>query len=63
MYCGTVIWYTSLSNKVFAALAPFEQAQIRVRPEERRDALIAAGAPLSEKTYGLKTPREGVMTL
>ena len=52
-----------LAHPAFAALTPFEQAQIRVRPHERREALLAAGAPLSEKSYGLKTPRAGVMTL
>ncbi|MEQ8744167.1 glutathione S-transferase family protein [Parasphingorhabdus sp.] len=52
-----------LAHLVFAALAPFEQAQIAVSPQQRRDALLAAGAPLSETSYGLKTPRKGVMTL
>ena len=52
-----------LAHPVFAALTPFEQAQIAVSPQQRRDALLAAGAPLSETSYGLKTPRKGVMTL
>ena len=52
-----------LAHPAFAALTPFEQAQIRVSPQGRRAALLAAGAPLSETSYGLKTPRKGVMTL
>jgi len=52
-----------LAHPALAALAPFEQAQIRVSPQGRREALLAAGAPLSEQSYGLKTPRPGVMTL
>ncbi|MFT7359308.1 glutathione S-transferase family protein [Parasphingorhabdus sp.] len=52
-----------LAHPAFAALTPFEQAQIAVSPQQRRDALLAAGAPLSETSYGLKTPRKGVMTL
>tara|TARA_R110001599_G_scaffold140340_2_gene320356 strand:- start:253 stop:1017 length:765 start_codon:yes stop_codon:yes gene_type:complete len=52
-----------LAHPAFAALAPFEQAQIRVSPQGRRAALLAAGAPLSETSYGLGTPRKGVMTL
>ena len=52
-----------LAHPAFAALTPFEQAQIAVSPQQRRAALLAAGAPLSEKSYGLDKPRAGVMTL
>jgi glutathione S-transferase len=52
-----------LAHPAFAALTSFEQAQIHVSPQGRRAALLAAGAPLSETSYGLKTPRKGVMTL
>ena len=52
-----------LAHPAFAALAPFEQAQIRTSPKGRREALLAAGAPLSDITYGLAAPRPGVMTI
>lgn len=53
----------AFAHPALAALEPFEQAQIRSSPQGRRAALLEAGAPLTEDTLGLPTPRPGVMTL
>jgi glutathione S-transferase len=52
-----------LAKPCFAAFLPFEQAQLSTNPQGRRQALIAAGAPLSEATVGTREPRKGVMRL
>ena len=41
----------------------FEQAQLSTNPLGRRQALLAAGAPLTAETFGTREPRKGVMTL
>lgn len=53
----------ALAHGCFATLFPFEQAQISTNPQGRRAALLAAGAPLSERTVGVREPRRGVMRL
>lgn len=53
----------ALAHPAFAALEPFEQAQIRTNPAGRRAALEAVGAPLVAETLGSATPRPGVMIL
>lgn len=53
----------ALSQPCFAALLPFEQAQLSTNPQGRRQALLAAGAPLTTETVGAREPRRGVMRL
>jgi glutathione S-transferase len=53
----------ALAHPAFAGLTPFEEAQIRTTPAGRREALTAAGAPLSAVTCGTSTPKKGVMAL
>ncbi|RYG84535.1 MAG: glutathione S-transferase family protein [Alphaproteobacteria bacterium] len=45
----------------FARTIIYEQALIAVPAKERREALRAAGAKLSEKTYGETEPRASIM--
>jgi glutathione S-transferase len=53
----------AMAHPAFAGLLPFEDAQIRTTPAGRRDALMAAGAPLSAATCGTSIPKKGVMAL
>jgi glutathione S-transferase len=53
----------ALGHSCFAALLPFEQAQLSTNPQGRRKALLAAGAPLTAGTLGTREPRRGVMRL
>ncbi|HEX9946566.1 MAG TPA: glutathione S-transferase family protein [Allosphingosinicella sp.] len=53
----------ALAHPCFASLLPFEQAQLSTSPAGRRQALLAAGAPLTEETLGTREPRKGVMRL
>jgi len=53
----------ALAEPCFAAFFPFEQAQIATDPKGRRQALLAAGAPLAAETLGTREPRRGVMVL
>jgi glutathione S-transferase len=53
----------ALGHPCFAALLPFEQAQLSTNPQGRRQALLAAGAPLCAETLGTRQPRRGVMRL
>jgi glutathione S-transferase len=53
----------ALDHPAFAALLPFEQAQMSTSPAGRREALVAAGAPLCPQTVGTSTPKKGVMAL
>jgi glutathione S-transferase len=53
----------ALAHPCFAATFPFEQAQIASDPRGRRQALLAAGAPLTAETLGTREPRRGVMQL
>jgi len=45
----------------FAATMPFETAILTSKTHERRDALIAAGARISEVSYGEAAPRGSIM--
>lgn len=45
----------------FAATMPMETAILTAKNHERRDALIAAGARLSEKSFGEPEPRASIM--
>ena len=53
----------TLAHPIFAELLRFEQAQLSTTPQGRRQALLAAGARLSEETVGTREPRKGVMAL
>ncbi|HEY0413458.1 MAG TPA: glutathione S-transferase family protein [Allosphingosinicella sp.] len=53
----------ALAEPCFAAFLPFEQAQLSTDPRGRRQALLAAGAPLTAETLGTRDPRRGVMRL
>ena len=53
----------ALAHPCFAALLPFEQVQLGTNPQGRRQALLAAGAPLTGETLGTREPRRGVMRL
>ena len=53
----------ALAEPCFAATYGFEQAQIATDPKGRRQALLAAGAPLTADTMGTRTPVRGVMPL
>jgi glutathione S-transferase len=52
-----------LADRVFAELLRFEQVQIGTTPKGRRQALLAAGAPLTAETLATREPRRGVMRL
>jgi glutathione S-transferase len=53
----------ALAHPCFAALLPFEQVQLGTTPAGRRQALLAAGAPLTAETMAIREPRRGVMRL
>jgi glutathione S-transferase len=53
----------ALAHDCLAALLPFEQAQIAANPAGRRQALLAAGAPLTAQTLGTREPHKGIMPL
>ncbi|MDB5691737.1 MAG: glutathione S-transferase [Alphaproteobacteria bacterium] len=53
----------ALDHRVFADLLPFEDVQRSANPAGRRQALLAAGAPLTGETLGTREPRKGIMVL
>ena len=53
----------ALAEPCFASFLPFEQAQLSTNPQGRRQALLAAGAPLTAETLGTREAKKGVMTL
>lgn len=52
-----------LSHPVFVKLHQLEQIQLSASIAGRRQALLDAGARLTDETYGTKEPRRGVMRL
>ena len=52
-----------LGEPVLQKLLGFEAIQLNATIHGRRQALIDAGAGLTEKTWGLREPRRGVMAL
>jgi glutathione S-transferase len=52
-----------LDHPCLAALVPFETVQRSAEIKRRRQALLDAGAPLTEETLGLREPRRGLMRL
>ena len=53
----------SLAQDCFARFLPFEDVQRSATPQGRRQALLAAGAPLTAQTLGTREARKGVMRL
>jgi glutathione S-transferase len=53
----------TLAHPAIASLLPFEDVQRSAEIKRRRQALLDAGAPLSEVTLGVREPRKGVMPL
>lgn len=53
----------TLAHDCLARFLPFERAQMSTNPAGRRQALLAAGAPLTAETFGTREPRKGLMTL
>ncbi|WP_156255600.1 glutathione S-transferase family protein [Sandarakinorhabdus oryzae] len=51
------------AQPAFEQLAQFEQLVLQTPPANQRAALLAAGAPLSETSFGADVPRRGVMPL
>ncbi len=53
----------TLAHPAIASLLPFEDVQRGVEIKRRRQALLDAGAPLTEETLGTREPRKGYMRL
>jgi len=53
----------ALADPCLAALLPFEDVQRSAEIKHRRQALLDAGAPLTEQTLGVREPRRGMMRL
>jgi glutathione S-transferase len=53
----------TLEHPAIAALLPFEDVQRGAAIKGRRQALLDAGAPLTEQTLGVREPRRGMMRL
>lgn len=53
----------TLAHPCIASLLPFEEVQRGAPIKGRRQALLDAGAPLTEETLGLREPRRGMMRL
>ncbi len=53
----------SLAHPAIAHVLPFEDVQRGAAIKGRRQALLEAGASLTERTWGLREPRRGKMTL
>ena len=53
----------SLAHPAVASLVPFEDVQRSATIKGRRQALVDAGAPLSERSWGTREPRRGLMPL
>ena len=53
----------ALAHPAIAALLPFEEVQLGSTIKGRRQALLNAGARLTEETMGMREPRRGIMRL
>jgi glutathione S-transferase len=53
----------TLAHPCIAGLLPFEDVQRSAEIKGRRQALLDAGAPLTEHSLGLREPRRGMMRL
>jgi glutathione S-transferase len=52
-----------LDHPSFVELRPFEELLLRTPIAQHREALSAAGAPITAQTFGSKTPRRGVFNV
>ena len=52
-----------LDHPALADLRPFEAILLKTPVAQQREALLAAGAPLSETSYGGSEPRRGVFAI
>jgi len=43
-------------------MAPFEQISVRTPIPQQREALVAAGAPVSARSFGRDKPVKGVLS-
>ncbi len=60
----TAAWVErTLTHPAIASLLPFEDVQRNATIKGRRQALLEAGAPLSERTWATKEPRRGLVSL
>ena len=60
----TAAWVErTLAHAAIASLLPFEEVQRSATIKGRRQALIDAGAPLSERSWGTREPKRGLMPL
>lgn len=50
----------AFQHPAFAVLQPFEELLLRTPPDQHRDALIAAGAPVSSQSQAEEFPRRDV---
>jgi glutathione S-transferase len=53
----------TLAHPCIASLLPFEDVQRGAEIKRRRQALLDAGAPLTDETLGVREPRRGMMRL
>jgi glutathione S-transferase len=53
----------TLVHPCIASLLPFEDVQRGAEIKRRRQALLDAGAPLTDETLGVREPRRGMMRL
>jgi len=53
----------TLSHPAIASLLKYEDVQRSAEIKSRRQALLDAGAPLTEETMGMREPRRGMMRL
>lgn len=61
--CSAAFIQRTLAHPCIADLLPFEGVQRAAAIKGRRQALLDAGAPLSDRTWGEREPRKGVMSL
>ncbi|MEZ5558112.1 MAG: glutathione S-transferase family protein [Pseudomonadales bacterium] len=52
-----------LAHPAFLELKPFEELSVRTPMPRHRDALEAAGAPLTETTLAMDMPRRGMLSI
>lgn len=52
---------SALDHPAFVALQRFEELSLRTPLAQQREALAAAGAPVSPHSYATETPRRGVL--
>jgi glutathione S-transferase len=53
----------TLAHPCIASLLPFEDVQRSAEIRHRRQALLDAGAPLTQETLGVREPKRGMMRL